>query len=134
MISKRKSYNSRDFTFDEKRFHFKSTGEGAYSFEEGKVNCDWLLKLAHISVIPAIEPKRDSGVSDIEDISKAIITAFTQHEEQAMIDNLRDIQGVRLKNCAANVGKPTYSFNPIQIQALPRELRPPPWTAAGGIT
>jgi hypothetical protein len=49
---------------------------------------------------------------------------------QPMLDELRGINGVRLRNCEANTGRPKYAFNQLQLQALPSELRPPAHTAA----
>jgi inositol polyphosphate-4-phosphatase len=40
-------------------------------------------------------------------------------QEQAVLDDLRGIEGVRLRNCEANVGKPFYSFNPLQVSFIP---------------
>ena len=34
-------------------------------------------------------------------------------------------QGVRLRNCFMNVGKPRYAFNFFQRKMLPKEYRPP---------
>lgn len=57
-------------------------------------------------------------------------------EEHAVImkvaNELRGENGVRLGNCEDNVGRPKYSFNGLQVQALPPDLRPPAHTASGG--
>jgi hypothetical protein len=50
------------------------------------------------------------------------------------LDELRGLRGVRVQNCVYNIGKPIFSFNSMQLKALPRELRPPPITCAGGET
>ena len=42
-----------------------------------------------------------------------------------MLDIMRGENGVRLKNCRENIGKMAYSFNKLQVAALPRELQPP---------
>lgn len=57
-----------------------------------------------------------------------------RYHEQHILDQLRGHNGVRLKNCVLNIGKPKYSFNSVQIRTLPPELRPPPVTAAAGET
>jgi hypothetical protein len=49
-----------------------------------------------------------------------------------VLERLRGLDGVRLKNCEVNIGRPKYSFNQLQLQALPTELRPPAHTATGG--
>ena len=57
-------------------------------------------------------------------------------EERALVvqvaNELRGEFGVRLGNCVDNMGRPKYSFNALQVQALPPDLRPPAHTAAGG--
>jgi hypothetical protein len=53
-------------------------------------------------------------------------------DERAALDALRGLGGVRLRNAALNVGRPKYSFNQLQMEALPKELRPPVHTASGG--
>jgi len=55
-----------------------------------------------------------------------------QSKEQELLDELRGINGVRLRNCEANTGKAKYAFNKLQMQALPVELRPPAYTASSG--
>ena len=52
--------------------------------------------------------------------------------EQECLDALRGPSGVRLRNAQVNTGKLRYAFNPLQLQALPKVLRPPQPTAAGG--
>jgi hypothetical protein len=52
--------------------------------------------------------------------------------EQDVLDVLRGLGGVRLRNAELNTGKLRYAFNALQLQAMPRELRPPPATAAAG--
>lgn len=42
--------------------------------------------------------------------------------------------GVRRENCRKNVGKPFYSFSPLQIHFIPKEFRPPAGTFAQGIS
>ena len=49
-----------------------------------------------------------------------------------LADELRGPHGVRLGNCEDNIGRPKYSFNGLQVQALPPDLRPPAHTATGG--
>jgi len=53
-------------------------------------------------------------------------------DEGAVLERLRGIKGVRLRNCEQNIGRPSYSFNALQVKALPAELRPPLSTCAGG--
>lgn len=36
--------------------------------------------------------------------------------------------GVRRENCRKNVGKPLYSFSPLQMPFMPKEMRPPAGT------
>ena len=43
----------------------------------------------------------------------------------AMTADLFRAQGVRLRNCFMNVGKPRYAFNFFQRKMLPKEYRPP---------
>jgi hypothetical protein len=61
---------------------------------------------------------------------------FSQHlllkKEQEALDRLRGLEGVRLNNCGLNIGRSFYSFNQLQLRALPLELRPPASTATGG--
>jgi len=52
--------------------------------------------------------------------------------EQALLDELRGWAGCRLRNCDLNIGRAAYSFNRLQLQALPTELRPAPVNCAGG--
>jgi len=54
--------------------------------------------------------------------------------EQGVLDGLRGRDGVRLRNCEANIERPKYSFNALQLRTLPPELRPPPATATGGMS
>jgi inositol polyphosphate-4-phosphatase len=51
---------------------------------------------------------------------------------QNVLNLLRGVNGVRLQNCKDNIGRPKFSFNAMQVKALPRELRPPLWTIGGG--
>eukprot|EP00615_Pteridomonas_danica_P005969 CAMPEP_0114334392 /NCGR_PEP_ID=MMETSP0101-20121206/4348_1 /TAXON_ID=38822 ORGANISM="Pteridomonas danica, Strain PT" /NCGR_SAMPLE_ID=MMETSP0101 /ASSEMBLY_ACC=CAM_ASM_000211 /LENGTH=728 /DNA_ID=CAMNT_0001465643 /DNA_START=908 /DNA_END=3094 /DNA_ORIENTATION=+ len=53
-------------------------------------------------------------------------------QETEFLDELRGPLGVRLQNCTANIGRPMYSFNAVQMKALPKELRPPAMTSAAG--
>jgi len=53
-------------------------------------------------------------------------------QEQEVLDELRGLGGVRLRNCESNIGRAKYSFNALQLQALPSELRPPASMASGG--
>jgi inositol polyphosphate-4-phosphatase len=52
--------------------------------------------------------------------------------EQTVLDALRGPRGVRLRNARANIGRLKYSFSPVQVRALPAELRPPLSTTQGG--
>ena len=52
--------------------------------------------------------------------------------EGSTLARLRGLEGVRLRNCEANIGRAKYSFNQIQFKSLPVELRPPTETAFGG--
>jgi hypothetical protein len=54
-------------------------------------------------------------------------------DEGAVLLRLRGLLGVRLRNCEQNIGAPKYSFNQLQVQALPQELRPPHDTCASGL-
>jgi len=45
---------------------------------------------------------------------------------------MRGVRGLRLGNCELNTGRAKYAFNPLQLKALPAELRPPASTAQGG--
>ena len=47
-----------------------------------------------------------------------------------VLDELRGVKCVRLRNCGDNTGRAKYAFNQLQLQALPAELRPPASTAA----
>ena len=47
---------------------------------------------------------------------------------QNLLNLLRGTTGVRLQNCKDNIGHACFSFNRVQLQTLPRELQPPPWT------
>ena len=55
-----------------------------------------------------------------------------QSAEQSILAVLRGIHGVRLKNCGENIGKAKFSFNRLQVRALPKELRPPLYVIGGG--
>jgi inositol polyphosphate-4-phosphatase len=57
---------------------------------------------------------------------------LSREREPAVLERLRGLEGVRLRNCEHNVGRPKYSFNQLQLQALPMELRPLANTASGG--
>jgi len=46
-------------------------------------------------------------------------------EEVLLVANHLRGHGLRLVNCALNVGKSRYAFNQLQLAALPTELRPP---------
>ena len=46
-------------------------------------------------------------------------------QEQAVLDPLRGPTGVRLQNAGDNIGKMAFSFNQLQVKALPLELQPP---------
>jgi hypothetical protein len=52
--------------------------------------------------------------------------------EPQVLDASRGPEGVRLRNCQANIGRLKYSFSPVQLRALPEELRPPAASALGG--
>jgi hypothetical protein len=54
-----------------------------------------------------------------------------QGSVQKVLDELRSIRGVRLRNCEANIGVPKYAFNLVQMKAFPPELRAPAGTAGG---
>ena len=45
--------------------------------------------------------------------------------ENEILSCLRGPGGVRLQNCAQNIGVEAYAFNQLQVRALPAELRPP---------
>ena len=66
----------------------------------------------------------------------AALESLKPDDEHAVIikvaNELRGENGVRLGNCEDNVGRPKYSFNGLQVQALPPDLRPPAHTATGG--
>jgi len=53
-------------------------------------------------------------------------------DERAVLNALRGVEGVRLRNAELNVGRLKYAFNKLQLEALPQELRPPANTASGG--
>ena len=44
---------------------------------------------------------------------------------------LRGVNGVRLQNCKDNIGAALFSFNKVQVAALPKEMQPPPSTFGG---
>ena len=50
---------------------------------------------------------------------------------QNVLNMLRSANGVRLQNCKENIGKAAFSFNKVQVKALPRELQPPSWSIGG---
>lgn len=52
--------------------------------------------------------------------------------EQALLEELRGWSGCRLRNCDQNTGRAAYSFNRLQVKALPMELRPALPICAGG--
>ena len=52
--------------------------------------------------------------------------------KQSVLELLRGVNGVRLQNCNHNIGKAVFSFNKVQVAALPSELKPPLWTIGGG--
>ena len=51
--------------------------------------------------------------------------------QQDVLELLRGVNGVRLQNCKHNIGKAAFSFNKVQVAALPKELQPPLWTISG---
>ena len=51
--------------------------------------------------------------------------------KQSVLELLRGVNGVRLQNCNHNIGKAVFSFNKVQVAALPSELKPPLWTIGG---
>uniref|UniRef100_A0A914UXV8 PH domain-containing protein n=1 Tax=Plectus sambesii TaxID=2011161 RepID=A0A914UXV8_9BILA len=51
----------------------------------------------------------------------------TEQQLAEMVVALRR-DGVRRENCRKNVGKPLYSFSPLQMPFMPKEMRPPAGT------
>ncbi len=51
--------------------------------------------------------------------------------QKQVLELLRGVNGVRLQNCRDNIGTAKFSFNRVQVAALPAELQPPPWTIGG---
>lgn len=41
---------------------------------------------------------------------------MTAAQEQAVLDEIRGLHGVRLRNCEHNTGSAKYAFNQIQLQ------------------
>ena len=50
-----------------------------------------------------------------------------------ILDELRGSHGCRLRNAEANTGCKKFAFNSVQVQALPKALRPPTHAASGGV-
>jgi hypothetical protein len=86
------------------------------------------------------EPAQGASLGGAPAAAASIVGPLTKDEEfvlmhkraVALANELRGAQGVRLRNCELNVGRAKYAFNALQVQALPKELRPPTGTAMGG--
>ena len=76
---------------------------------------------------------RTSMFQTLEDCQIALRDGIIRNadEMQMIIDELRGNDGVRLCNAEANTGSKKFAFNSVQVQALPKELRPP-FTAVSG--
>jgi len=44
--------------------------------------------------------------------------------EQVVLDTLRGLHGVRLRNCEANIGRLKFSFSPVQVRRRSAVSRP----------
>lgn len=78
---------------------------------------------------------RTSMFQTLEICQHALRCGLIQSAEdlQTIVDELRGDNGVRLCNAEANTGSKKFAFNSVQVQALPKELRPPASAASGGV-
>lgn len=96
--------------------------------------CARLLKGARTTSCKSAKD-RTSMFATLEACKVAENLGIIHNEEdmQAIVDELRGENGVRLCNCEQNTGKKKFAFNAMQIKALPRELRPPVHAASAGM-
>ena len=72
-----------------------------------------------------VEKANQSGGENWYQWMEAFFDAGNAEQERDVLAMLRGMSGTRLNNCYANIGKYAFSFNKLQVQALPAELRPP---------
>lgn len=93
----------------------------------------WIARLLNAARTTSCKSAKDrtSVFHTLEMVRLAVRTGLLDStREQALLDELRGPNGVRLKNCEFNTGRPKYAFNELQRAALPSELRPPAATCA----